>query len=115
MPVARRSRFAALAGGAALIALSASPALAATAVSQATAQALASSSGGQSTATPTLKATNDGTREYVTNPDPTPFIATSNPAVSDVAPQLARAYEDGTSTACAGLTGPASHGVTNLT
>lgn len=109
------SRFVALAGGAALIALSASPALAATVVSQATAQALASSSGGQSTATPTMAATNDGTRERVANPDQTPAIATSNPAVSDVAPQLARAYEDGTSTACAGLTGPGSQGVTHLT
>ncbi|MEV0941701.1 choice-of-anchor P family protein [Micromonospora wenchangensis] len=102
-----------LAGGLAMVVLAASPALADT--SQATASALQISLvGGGLASSGTATATNDGTTESIsgnTNP-PLSVLGGQTVITAGVLGQYVRAFNDGTSAACAGVLG--SGGTINI-
>ncbi|GAB3933525.1 hypothetical protein GCM10027614_04580 [Micromonospora vulcania] len=98
---------AALAGGLALAVLAASPAMADT--SQSTASALQISLlGGGLASSGSTSATNDGTTESISGNQSPPLAVLGAQTViaAGVLAQNVRAYNDGTSAACAGVLGP---------
>jgi len=105
----RLLRSGAIIGAVTVSALAVAPAFAAAATSQATAQSIDLKIGGQSAISQKITATNNGTTETRTDTSTVPTLAdllTGNNALgAGVAPQDAHANADGTSYACAGLTG----------
>lgn len=102
-------RCGAIAGTAALSLLAATPALAAAPVSQATAQGIDLSIAGNRTVSGITSATNDGTKQTKTTDNTLPNLAGVTPGTNiaglGVVLQDAYAHKNGTSSACAGLTG----------
>ncbi|HEY0902453.1 MAG TPA: hypothetical protein VGE14_01040 [Marmoricola sp.] len=105
----RAMRISAVLGAAAVSTLAVAPAFAVGATSQATAQSVNLAIGGSTVVSQDITATNDGTTETRNDASTVPTLAdllTGNNALgAGVAPQDARANDDGTSFACAGLAG----------
>jgi hypothetical protein len=99
----------AVAGVASLAVLAAGPAMAADQVSQATAQSADVSVAGSTAASQQFTASNDGKKETTNNASTLPTVLSGLPGNSllglGAAPQTAGANADGTSYACAGVTG----------
>jgi hypothetical protein len=100
-------RFGAIIGATAVTALAVAPAFAAAATSQSSAQSIDLKLGGSSLIAQKQTATNDGTTETRNDNDSVPNLVGALPdntaLKAGVLPQTARAKNDGTSFACAGL------------